>query len=373
MNPVEAREGWSEPRSSVGRSWRGGLGIGIVIAVVSLAVVAGWFVYHHLQDRPQAKSDDAGGPVRCREPVWDFGTIDQAKPQHLNHTFKVENVSGETVRVEKVMTDCGCVVADNHPNEIPPRTVAQFTVSVHAAGNPGPFEKQVHVILATSPASRLTLGIRGHIAPSSAFYLVPEKVDFGTLGEGETGTRTVKIARYDGTCMAFLKATPKSAALSVKEVVRGEPGEFFIELTLSLDGSALELGNFAASVVVTTDRAEFREIEVPVVARRVGQMYGLVGSVFVDRLSKGAFQDKPLVAGGGPPPRVEAVRYEGDGPIAAELLAAKDGGIGRTEPAVRVSRKDEPTDLKVCRGKLVVTLAGRSDPVQVPLSVYLSD
>lgn len=309
----------------------------------------------------------------CREAIWDFGELSQEKPEHLYHRFKLENLSGERVRIENVMPDCGCVVADKPPTEIGPNSTVELPVDVNAAGSPGLFQKVVHVILGTTPVSKLTLTIRGNILPSPALYLAPVKLDFGTLNEDETGTRSVKIARYDGSPMRFQRVESQSEALQVKGVACGDELDSFIELTMTLNGSALVTGDFRSSIVVVTEHPGYSEIEIPVLARIAPRSHGLVASVFVDRMSRGTFQDKPLAAGSGVPLNVEKIGYEGEGAISVKLIAAGDWSSGGMNPVVRVSRRDETTKLRLCRGFLVVRLVGTEKPVRIPLTVYLSE
>jgi len=56
--------------------------------------------------------------------MWDFGSLRQEKPEHLAHSFKLENLSAETVSIKEVLPDCGCMVVDNPPSEIRPGSAA---------------------------------------------------------------------------------------------------------------------------------------------------------------------------------------------------------------------------------------------------------
>jgi hypothetical protein len=369
MDRVRTGENGSARYGLNGSPWRAGFRLGLLATVVVFVITTGWFVYQHL--RAEATASDA--PIVCREAIWDFGELSQEKPEYLHHRFKLENLSGERVRIEKVMPDCGCVVADKPPTEIGPESMVELPVDVNAAGPPGPFQKVVHVILGTTPVSKLTLTIRGTILPSPALYLAPVKLDFGTFSEDETGTRSVKVARYDGSPMRFQRVESQSEALQVKGVVRGDEMDSFIELTMTLNSSALVAGDFRSSIVVVTEDPGYSEIAIPVLGRIAAKSHGLVGSLFVDRLSIGTFQDKPLAAGSGSPPNVEKIDYEGEGAISVQLIVAGDGGSIAVRPVVRVFRRDGTTKPQVCRGTLVVQLVGAKKPVRIPLTVFLSE
>ncbi len=204
-------------------------------------------------------------------------------------------------------------------------------------------------------------------------YLVPTKLEFGTISEDETRTRSVKIARYDGSPVKFQRIKSQSQALQVKEVVCGDEKDSFIELKIALNGSASEAENGLSPVVVVTEHPVYSEIEVPVVVKIAASHHGLISSVFIDRLSRGTFQDKPLADGIGPPPNIEKISYEGEGPITVKLITCRDRSTGNVKPIVRVWCRDEPTELRICRGTLVVLLTGKGKPIRIPLTVYLSE
>ncbi len=368
MDGVGTKDHESVCRRSTASPWRSRIRLGIVATVILFVLATGWFVYQHLQ----AEMMVSDAPVVCREAVWDFGDLSQEKPEHLHHRFKLENLSEERVLIGKVEPDCGCVVADKPPREIAPASEVELVIDVNAAGPPGPFQKLVHVILATTPVSRVTLTIRGMILPSPALHTIPEKINFGTLNEDEIRTRSAKIARYDGSPIRFQRVKCTLAALRIKGVARGDE-DSFIELTMALDSTALQTGYFRSSVIVVTEHPGYSEVEVPIVAKIAASQHGLVSSVFVDRLSREASQDKPLVMGDQAPPRVEKIDYEGEGPITVKLILAGERGSDNLKPIVRVSRRDEVTKHRICRGTLVVHLAGMKKMVRIPLTVYLSE
>ncbi len=307
--------------------------------------------------------------ILCRESTWDFGTRDNTKTREVAHTFRLENVSDHTVQIEKVEPTCGCIVSENSPTELAPGATGDVSVTVNLAGPPGKFLKFVNVRLKTEPAAILNLAIQGTVEVSPAFYLVPTSVDFGILAENETKTRVVKISRHDGSPVRFEHATPESESLAQVRVVSGDAADSFVELTLSLDGSRLNAGDFQSRFVGVTVHGTHREVMIPVKAKIAGQPHGLVDSIFC-QLPPGGFHDQSLGEGTDSLPAVEGIRFEESGPITVELLSpAKEGAA----PIVRVTRNDDPVASKVVRGELVVNLTGRAKPIRIPLRVFLSN
>lgn len=308
----------------------------------------------------------------CDEVVWDFGSRRQDKPEPLTHTFRLENSSNEAIRISDVLADCGCIVADNHPKEVGPKSAVDLAVAIKLPGHPGPIRKHVNVVLETSPVSKLQLVIQGRIAPTAAFYLVPEKLNFGILDQNEVKSRRVRIARYEGSPVRLLQATPQSDALRVTSVGSGDGLGSFVELAVSLDASTAQTGEFRSKIDVITAHAGYRDIKIPVVAKIKAEPHGLVESILIDRLPKGAFRDISLVVQSGHDVVVEYVSYDGDGRIALEALTADEtDNDRRTITAVRVLRSGEFARPSVVRGTLEVKLADRALPVRIPMTVYV--
>lgn len=313
-------------------------------------------------------------PVVCREAIWDFGTVDNTKTRERSHRFAVENVSDASVQVEKVESECGCVVASDHPREIPSQAAADFPIVVNLAGPPRPLRKRVTIHLATSPPSQLALTVRGTIDASPTFYSVPGTVDFGTLGTSEKRSRVVKIVRYDTSAVRFVRGVTPSDAVSLDGSASADDRDSVVELTLSLDASRLRSGGFASFFLVQTDHPTYPEFEVPLKATIAGESSGLVRSIFARKLRPGTSQDLPLTSEA-PSADVEAVSYEGPAPVAVELVQ-DEGDQEGAQPTVRIARNTELSQgaaSKVVSGHLLVTLSGRDSPVRIPMFVQLTD
>lgn len=307
--------------------------------------------------------------IYCKVPTWNFGTVDQTKTREVAHTFCLENPTNEPLRIDKIEPTCGCIVPDDYPKELVSGATADVTMRVNIIGPPGEFRKFVNVRLLTEPPSDFRLTIVGQVTVSPAFHLVPTVVDFGTLDESEIKTRTVKISRSDGSPVRFVETESESDALSQVRAVSGDAKDSYVELTLSLDGSRLNPGDFQSRVVGHTLHTEHREVTIPIRAKIAGQPHGLVNSLFV-KLAPGGFQDVPLSDGNQAVPDVELIRFDESGPLAVELLPPS---INRASATIRVSRVAEPSDAKLVRGELVAKLTGREKPVRIPLRVFLSN
>lgn len=340
----------------------------VALVLIAVATLLSWLVVANYRRRAEP-------PVICRNPIWDFGSISQMKPGTLTKSFAIENTSNVSLRIHKVLTDCGCIVPETAPTQIGSNSSVELPLSVNPPAAPGPFQRFVHVVIGTSPISRLTLTVRGEILPSPAFYWAPTRLDFGDVSDTESRVRSIKLARYDGSAVRFLRADPTSKALSVERTVSGDSADSFIDLTIAIDGSLAGAAGFASSIVVVTGHPTFRNVELPVAAKIVEQPNGLANSIIVGRLARGEFRDASLadVHCLGPRPVVEAIHYEGEGSIAVQLVTLGDSVAGSPVARVRVSRTNGPAETKVSRGALLVTLQGRRKPVRIPMSIYLPD
>jgi hypothetical protein len=320
--------------------------------------------------RPRETAGPAGQAVVCSESNWNFGTVDQARIQQLNHIFKVKNDSATAVHVKKVESSCGCIVSGDHPTAIAAGKTGRFPVQVRLTGSPGKFYKSVKVLLATSPPTHLTYTIQGMISVSPRVYTVPSRLDFGTVGAHENKTRTLKVSRYDGSPVRILRVIPRSKSVNVDYVERAEPEDAVSEVRITLDAAMLNPGEFQSSIAVLTVHEADRDLSIPLAARIEGRAHGLVESIFVAHLPKKGHVDKPLAANSLARAIVKDLDYEGDAPINVQLVGSRTAD---ESVAVRISRLEKPCERKFVRGELVATLEGDDKPARIRLHVVLAE
>src|SRR5206468_1084561 len=114
-------------RRAGGGRMRGGWGAGL-----ALVVAAGLGAAE--EGRPRIALD---------EPVFDFGTVDRGA--RVDHTFRVPNRSGATLRIDHVKSSCGCTVAVLSEREVPPGGEARVALSLDTARLAGRTTKTVNV------------------------------------------------------------------------------------------------------------------------------------------------------------------------------------------------------------------------------------
>src|SRR5437879_12480307 len=79
--------------------------------------------------------------VALDEPVFDFGTVDRGA--RVDHTFRVPNRGGATLRIDHVKSSCGCTVAVLSEREVPPGGADSVGVSHSTTRRAGPPTKNL--------------------------------------------------------------------------------------------------------------------------------------------------------------------------------------------------------------------------------------
>jgi hypothetical protein len=183
----------------------------------------------------------------------------------------------------------------------------------------------------------------------------------------------VKLARYDGTQSSFSRAATHTDGIYWEVIKAADTDESVLELTVALDGGMISPGQFRSVLDVFTASHSTPELRIPIRASVREDLCGVVASIVVAGLKRGVSEDRLLVTGEHETGGIEAVVFEGVGPISVELVAV-DADLRKSSiPAVRICRNDGPQDGPVCRGKLAVTVAGRVRPIRIPLTVFFVD
>lgn len=317
----------------------------------------------------QTLFSDAQGrsSLRCSEPVAGLGTISQDAVVPLTHVFRIDNESNESVPVLNIVRSCGCLGTPDTISDIGARSSAEYPVTIQPPNEPGPFSKNVQIVFGTSPPTTVKLTLQGIVGASAALYVTPGKVQFGEVRQGAMATKTVKIARYEGSALTLASFTSPSNALQITATA-GDSRSTYIDLIVSLSSSGLPIGDFASTIEVLTDNPIPHRLMIPVRAKLVEPASGLVASIVVDRLSPGVTHEKALREVGHLIPHVTSLWYEG--PSTIEVQQSMDFEQ-ITGPMVRISRSPDALGPRVVRGMLYVQLSGNDQTFRIPLTAYL--
>ncbi len=301
--------------------------------------------------------------IACREPVWNFGVIDNVATPQLKHEFLIRNLTDSPLQCEAAAS-CGCIVAEKKLT-IGPHATYALPIEVRLAGVPGSFSKTVSVHVPSKPASTLTLGIEGTISPNGSLRSSSPTMNFGSISRPTT--RSIQIARYNATPVKYREASSHQS-LRVVGWKAQDKLDSLVELTVELDPTHLPLKPFTAELKVVTDHPQFGTLSIPIHATVVHGIPGLVESLFVPRLQSHEVAQKALLVKDASNPGITAIAYTGDDAVSVELTDDENH-----LPMLQI-RRNPGTSLqsRVANGIVELQFGGHRNPIQLPLRVVLS-
>src|SRR5438552_16579816 len=83
--------------------------------------------------------------VRCDEPTVYVGLIDPAKQANNSHSFTLHNETDQTIPILEIKADCGCIVAEHQPKQIPAHSSVGIDLGYRTSPAPGEFNHAVLV------------------------------------------------------------------------------------------------------------------------------------------------------------------------------------------------------------------------------------
>lgn len=324
-------------------------------------------------DAPAAQPTQTAGGLACAAPSWDLGEVlVKGGALDFDHTFRLENRSEKTLKLQEVRSDCGCLVAKDYARTIEPGGETEIKVTISVFGPPGPFRKTITVQEESEPNEAIRLSVVGSRAVSDLLYGTPPTINFGTMARGDSKTKQLVLSRYDGSAVNFLALTAEDQSLSLD----GEPTRYTtvdrlgtnidcVELPVRLDLKSQPVGPFKSKVRVRTESSDqgTAELDVAVNATIVEETTPWVESVFANRLERGAAVELPMTNRGQPAdcPEILSAAYEGDDSIQVEVVHASPARGPASPPRVRISRPADSAASGLARGTLSLRTKGPAD------------
>jgi hypothetical protein len=108
-----------------------------------------------------AAAANASPKLECREPVYDFGTVDGSTP--VSHTFKIRNAGESDLVIKKIHAPCGCTAFRLANKILPPGESLGIPVTVSLQGRKGLQEKGVYLETNDPEFRSLKLLLRGTV------------------------------------------------------------------------------------------------------------------------------------------------------------------------------------------------------------------
>jgi hypothetical protein len=114
------------------------------LAIASFLAVAGMAQSHDGHNHPPAQTTAAPKtePIKFSETTFDFGKIPQGKP--VTHTFTVENIGADSLKIDNVQASCGCTTPEWSKAAV--ATGAKTTIKVgYNSAAEGVFDKTITI------------------------------------------------------------------------------------------------------------------------------------------------------------------------------------------------------------------------------------
>ncbi len=199
----------------------------------------------------------------------DFGDVLQGRK--LEHTFQVPNGSTRAFRIKHVKKSCSCETAVvDMEREIAPGESTEVAVAFGTQGFDGPVARR-YVLMTNSEETAwesIVLTIRANIL--TTLKAVPSKIVFGSVEEGETAKRELKVRSHlEGMVEAFRSAESDCDQFGVQ---LREKSMGLLVFDVELDPKCPP-GDVTGSVILRFDHPDypdFQELTVEVLARKRG-------------------------------------------------------------------------------------------------------
>ena len=102
--------------------------------------------------------------IKAEPASWDFG---RAFPnQRLRKEFRLRNVGGRELVIEKVSTTCGCTVAEGYDRTVPPGGSTPLVVSLETRQSSGRIEKRVAIRSNDPETPILEIAVAATVVPA---------------------------------------------------------------------------------------------------------------------------------------------------------------------------------------------------------------
>jgi hypothetical protein len=249
------------------RYWKIGI-VGIIVGVVCVIAIGFFRSVNggYSEDRiSHPRIEVTAGGLACEDAVWDIGRVDATDSPRLSHTFMLHNRSDQAIQLKKVLSSCGCLVADGYERNILPGNFCELTAAITVPSEVGPFSQQLAVGVECKDTEWMKLTVVGIGKVNASLYSLPRVVNFGTMRLGDVRTRTVRIARRDGSEVRVKSARCEGQGLTVLGELPFSETDGLAEITLRLDSNQLSPKELIAYyATIDTDHRRFTDLRVHV-------------------------------------------------------------------------------------------------------------
>jgi hypothetical protein len=265
-----------------------------------------------------AKADNWANKIFGGQPgtpiVQDFGTI--ARGAQLQATLKMTNIYKVPLTITNTSVSCRCVSVETPVGTvIPPSGTADFVIKMDGKLVTG--LKQVYVNVTFGPQFVSTANIVVTANARQDVVLNPGEIDFGTVGRGQSVSRSIEVECAGKKDWRVLKVTKSEKApfeLRVENMpMRNTSGYTVIgyKLTATLKGDAV-VGAFHETVDLETNDATQKTVSFLVVGKVDSPVAAAPNPVQLANLKLGSTAKATVVVQANQPFRITGVQGAGN-------------------------------------------------------------
>lgn len=122
--------------------------------------------------------------------VLELGDVSPDVP--ITKVIKITNVGKRSVVVTEILRTCNCSDAQIEKAELGPGEATRLLLRIDGKGRTGPFQSKL-VLRSSQPGEQTQIAITGSFRNVERPEAMPRKIDFGTVGAGQTIERRVMI------------------------------------------------------------------------------------------------------------------------------------------------------------------------------------
>jgi hypothetical protein len=222
--------------------------------------------------------------IKFEEKIYDFG--EAVQHDSVVHIFKFLNTGDETLKIEKVVSTCGCTAALLSSDQIPPGEEGEIKAVFKTGNFKGKVTKRIKVYSNDPDESLVTLTITGKV--KTGVVMSEERIIFGTIKAGDVVSTEITLLPEDGDTLLISEVEGKNLELKLTPYEKNGKHGYKLKVTLNTENQE---GVFFSFINLKMEKPWKGRIQIPVNARIVNDV-----EVFPEVLTLGMINpDKPLV------------------------------------------------------------------------------
>lgn len=226
-------------------------------------------------------------------PEHDFGQA--AQNQKLDAEFKLKNVGTATVKITRLLADCGCYDATASANEVPPGGEVTVKVRFETLVWSGPMSKKLRVLSDDPGRPELILPLKVNIV--AGVVLDPGRFGFGDVLLGTKPAKVLYAKWYEGVGQPFQVTKVEFPGTPDAFDVLQEPWENSpwrgTRITVTFRAPP-PLGQWSGQAILRTDAPGYERLDLAVQAFVSGKVWVQEREVNMGWVRLGQARSRPL-------------------------------------------------------------------------------